>query len=311
MKTIILNETTISQGAELLRKKELVAFPTETVYGLGAGIFFPEAIQKIYQVKGRPSDNPLIAHVGSLEQCKQLALFLSPLFYKLAEAFFPGPLTLIVDKAPSVPEIVSGGLKTVAIRMPSHPIANQLINQVGMPLAAPSANLSGRPSSTKVEHVIHDFNGKIAAVIDGGVTRFGLESTVVDLVSFEGPTLMRHGALKKEAIEKVLGKSLATYSEGPNSSPGMRYRHYAPDIPVSVFRDREEFETYRTKPNLLILSTEEHPFFYIPLQSKTLYATLRLAEKNGYDEIIIFCPGKVDPALQNRLEKITYEDNLH
>lgn len=309
MKTLILNDTSISKGVELLKKEELVAFPTETVYGLGAGVFLPGAIQKIYQAKGRPADNPLIVHVGALDQCEKLAASLPEIFYKLASAFFPGPLTLIVNKDPSVPGIVSAGLQTIAIRMPSHPIARQLINELGMPIAAPSANLSGRPSSTTVDHVLYDFDGKIAAIIDGGPSMLGLESTVVDLVSFESPTLLRFGALKKEAIEEVLGEEIAIYSKGAKSSPGMKYRHYAPDIPVSFFKDEQKFNAYRRgQSNAFILSTEKQ---FTPLQSETLYANLRLAEAKGYDEIIIFCPGSVDAALQNRLEKIVHEIDYH
>lgn len=307
METLLINQADFSTAISLLKKGELVAFPTETVYGLGASVFSEEAIQKIYQVKGRPQDNPLIAHIAHLVECEKLAQDLPATFFQLATAFFPGPLTLIVKRHPRVPSIVSAGLETIALRMPSLPLANQLIREFGEPLVAPSANLSGRPSSTTAEHVLHDFQGKIAGVMDGGPCSFGMESTVVDLVSFQRPTLLRYGVLKKEAIEKVLGLEVAVYSDGPRSSPGMKYRHYAPNLPVSLITERKELKrSLEESKNILVLSTEKHPFFSLPLESKTLYANLRLAEEKGYEKVVIFCPDGIEEALQNRLEKIIH-----
>ncbi|NGX48396.1 MAG: Threonylcarbamoyl-AMP synthase [Chlamydiae bacterium] len=309
METLILNENSLMQAAQLLKEGELVAFPTETVYGLGAPVFAPETIQKIYEVKGRPQDNPLIVHMMSLADSEKLARDLPSIFFQLADAFFPGPLTLVVKRNPRVPSIVSAGLDTIALRIPSHPVASALISHLGEPLVAPSANLSGRPSSTTSEHVLNDFNGKIAAVVDGGSCLHGMESTVIDLVSFDRPTLLRHGALKKEAIEGVLGLDVAVCTRGLQSSPGMKYR---PNLSVHVFSEIKQFEGHLAKgKKAFVLSTEEHSFPFTFLESETLYANLRLAEENGYDEVVIYCPNDVSEALKNRLEKISHESNRH
>jgi L-threonylcarbamoyladenylate synthase len=224
-------------------------------------------------------------------------------FHKLTKAFFPGPLTLIVRKKKEVPAIATGGLETVGIRCPDQHLAQQLIAAVGVPLVAPSANISGSPSSTTAEHVLADFNGKIAAVIDGGPCIYGLESTVVDLVSFDQPTLVRPGALQKEVIEERLGAPIGLYTEGPKSAPGMKYRHYSPAIPVHVFTNSKAF-----KEHLAL----RHNTFSIPCQQltgKTLYALLRYADKSGYDSIAIDSSECNEMALINRLEKMD-ESNL-
>lgn len=298
MKTKLLSENDLQIAAALLKAEQLVAFPTETVYGLGGRLFSEKAIQSIFRAKGRPSDNPLIAHMASPQNWEQLAERVPKTYHLLAEAFFPGPLTLIVAKKPRVPKSATGGLETVAIRCPDHDLARKLIKLVGEPLVAPSANLSGRPSSTTAQHVLADFEGKIPAVLDGGPCEHGLESTVIDLVSFEQPTLLRPGALKKEAIEEVLGHSIALYTKGPNSSPGMKYRHYAPSIPVYVFSDAGQFQSYLSKGRKTFSIDREE------LDGKTLYASLRFAEQNGYDDIAIESHKCSDPALLNRLEKI-------
>ncbi len=310
MQTKILNEKGIDLAARLLKAGEVVAFPTETVYGLGAPIFQPDTVEKIFAIKGRALDNPLIAHIASLEDCAQIAGELPESFFRLAEAFFPGPLTLVVRKKGAVPSIVSAGLNTIAIRMPKHPIAIALIKAVGQPLVAPSANISGRPSSTTAEHVMADFEGRIGAVLDGGPCLHGMESTVIDLCSFEQPTLLRYGALSKEAIEAVLQQEIAVYTKGPKSSPGMKYRHYAPKVPVRLFFDRESFEKHPGK-NGLVLSSQSLATAHFPLQAKTLYAYLRLADQKGYDEVVVLCENVNDATLLNRLEKITSESNHH
>lgn len=295
----ILNPDQIPLAAQLLLQGELVAFPTETVYGLGAPIFHPETISKIYAAKGRPSDNPLIAHISSLAQAEQIARDIPPEFYLLAKAFFPGPLTIVLKKQPSVPSIVSGGLDTIAIRMPSHPIALALIEAVGQPLVAPSANLSGKPSSTTAHHVVADFEGKIGVVIDGGETKYGMESTVISLVA-DTPRLLRLGALSPEEIEKVLGQGLQEASrEDKLSSPGTRYRHYAPSARVKLFTSSSELDLHlKTSPaqSRLVLSK---------VQGASLYALLRQADDEKKDEILIVCDAEMlqDRALMDRLYK--------
>jgi len=294
----ILLEHEIQKAAMLLKSDRLVAFPTETVYGLGGRLFSKAAIQAIFQAKSRPSDNPLIAHVAHAEDWVQLADRIPENYHLLSKAFFPGPLTLVVKKKSSVPKLATAGLETIAIRCPEHKLARKLIQLVGEPLVAPSANVSGRPSSTTAQHVLNDFEGIIPAVLDGGPCKHGLESTVIDLVSFDRPTLLRSGALKKELIEEVLGMSIDHYEKGPKSSPGMKYRHYAPSIPVFVFSDANQFESH--------LLRGKKTFFIRPcqLKGKTLYASLRFAEQNEYDDVAIDSSQCFDPALLNRLEKM-------
>jgi L-threonylcarbamoyladenylate synthase len=293
---LILHPDQIALAAEFLRKGELVAFPTETVYGLGAPIFNPEAMAKIYLAKGRPSDNPLIAHIASLDQIDLIARDIPPAFYLLAKKFFPGPLTVVLKKHPSVPSIVSGGLDTIAIRMPSHPIAQELIKAVGQPLVAPSANLSGKPSSTTVQHVVNDFEGKIEAVIDGGPTEYGVESTVVSLVA--EPCLLRLGAVPKAAIEAVVGPLGEATSEGKLSSPGTRYRHYAPEARIKLFANQEDLKSYLEKAPTL------NRWINPAMTVASLYAQLRLADIEKVEEIVIDCSAlEQNPVLMDRLLK--------
>jgi L-threonylcarbamoyladenylate synthase len=291
---IILQPDQISLAAEYLQKGELVAFPTETVYGLGAPIFNPDAIAKIYLAKGRPSDNPLIAHISSLDQINQIARDIPEEFYLLAKEFFPGPLTVVLKKHSSVPAIVSGGLDTIAVRMPDHPIAKQLILAVGEPLVAPSANLSGKPSSTTAQHVAADFEGKIKAVIDGGPTHYGIESTVVSLVA--EPCLLRLGAIPKAEIEKILPLGEAT---NKFSSPGTRYRHYAPEASIKLFESQNEMERYlQKKPNLRRLVNPK-------VTTANVYAMLRQADDEKVEEIVIYCSPemRLNHVLMDRLLK--------
>jgi Sua5/YciO/YrdC/YwlC family protein len=298
LKVLVLKPDQITLAAELLRKGELVAFPTETVYGLAAPIFNPETIAKIYKAKGRPSDNPLIAHIASLDQIEQIAREIPPEFYLLAKKFFPGPLTVVLKKHPSVPAIVSGGLDTIAVRMPSHPVARQLILAVGQPLVAPSANLSGKPSSTTAQHVAADFEGKIRAVIDGGAAEFGIESTVVSLVST--PCLLRWGAVSKEEIEAVLGKPLAApTSSDLLASPGTRYRHYSPEAKIKLFTTQAEMDVY------LLTSPARRRHIVHEITPSNLYALLRQADEEEIEEIIVFCSPQMlqNSALMDRLKK--------
>ena len=237
----------LNEAAMILKNGGLVAFPTETVYGLGADGLNPEASKKIYAAKGRPSDNPLIIHIAGFEALDELTMECPEKGRKLAEFFWPGPLTIIFKKSEKVPYSTTGGLDTVAIRMPSHPIAYELIRQSGIYIAAPSANISGRPSPTKAEHVIEDMDGKIEMIIDGGRVQIGLESTIVD-VTGPVPTILRPGYITATMIEKVIGpveydravltrvKDLAIVPK----APGMKYKHYAPKGNLTIYEGNSE-----------------------------------------------------------------------
>jgi L-threonylcarbamoyladenylate synthase len=218
-------------AAQILRDGGLVAFPTETVYGLGADAFSWSAVARIFEAKGRPADDPLIVHVLDLEQAARVAR-LSALARELAEAFMPGPLTLVLPRLAVVPDVVTAGLDTVAVRMPAHPVALALLASAGLPIAAPSANLFSRPSPTRASHVLEDLGGRIDAIVDGGPSPVGVESTIVDL-SEQEPRLLRPGGLAAEAIEAVLGQPLlpAVAAVAPRA-PGMLATHYAPRTPL-------------------------------------------------------------------------------
>lgn len=229
-----ITDDMLLEAAGIIRGGGLVAFPTETVYGLGTNALNEEAAKKIYAAKGRPSDNPLIAHIASMEELVPLVAEIPAAGRKLAAAYWPGPLTMVFPKSAKVPYGTTGGLETVAVRMPSHPLARKLIALAGVPIAAPSANLSGRPSPTRAEHVWQDMNGRIDMVIDGGAVGIGVESTIVDM-SGEVPTLLRPGAITLEMLKDVIGgveidpAILGPLSEDVKpKAPGMKYRHYAP-----------------------------------------------------------------------------------
>ena len=228
-----------------LRQGELVAFPTETVYGLGASAMNPQAVARIFSVKGRPPDNPLIVHSADIAGLEPLVQTLSPLARKLLLAFAPGPLTLVLPRSARVPAVVTAGLDTVAVRIPDHPVAHRLLDLAGIGVAAPSANRSGRPSPTLAWHVLQDLDGRIPYLIDGGPCRYGLESTVVDL-SGDRPVILRPGSVTAEAISRVAGieTKLAETGrrddgesqerDGQPRAPGMKYRHYAPNARVVI-----------------------------------------------------------------------------
>ncbi len=232
----------INKVASILRDGGLAAIPTETVYGLAANALNPDAVNKIFAAKGRPNDNPLIVHVSSLEEVYPLVTEFPDRAKALADAFWPGPLTIILPKADIVPDEVSPNLSTVAIRMPSHPIARAIIKAAGVPLAAPSANSSGFPSPTKVQHVIDDMNSKIDAIVDGGESSVGVESTVITLAT-PVPKLLRPGGITPEQLESVLGEIeidravLEQLAEGEvAASPGMKYKHYSPNAEVYIIK---------------------------------------------------------------------------
>lgn len=230
----------IEEAGALLRAGEVVGIPTETVYGLAADALNPQAVKRIFEAKGRPQDNPLIVHIADLSMVREIATEFPPEAQKLADAFWPGPLTIILPKQDKIPIVTSGGLNTVGIRFPVHPMAQAIIRAAGVPLAAPSANTSGRPSTTTAQHVMEDLHGKIAAVVDGGPCSVGVESTVVSLCG-ERPRLLRPGGISLEQLQSVLGevdvdralKEKIDDSEKV-SAPGMKYRHYAPKAPVTV-----------------------------------------------------------------------------
>ena len=253
METKILStsEYDIALAGEIIAKGGLVAFPTETVYGLGADALNENAVKSIYAAKGRPSDNPLIVHICEKEDIVPLVKEVTPKARALMDAFFPGPLTIILPKSDRVGNVVSGGLDTVAVRMPQNEIARRLIRAAGCPVAAPSANTSGLPSPTRAKYVIEDMNGKIDAIIDGGDCEFGVESTVITLAG-DVPTILRPGAVTKEMIESVIGETEVARAvlEGMKNdevaaSPGMKYKHYAPKAQVVIVdAEKEVYENF-------------------------------------------------------------------
>ena len=224
---------TIGKAAHILKQGGTVAFPTETVYGLGADALNPAAVLKIFEAKGRPADNPLIVHIASRDSLDKIATDIPPIAFELMDAFWPGPLTLVLKRKNAVPDITTGGLDTVAVRMPDNPVALALIKKAGTPLAAPSANTSGRPSPTTAEHVVSDLSGRINAVIDGGAVEVGVESTVLDITS-DVPVILRPGGVGVEEIRKYVGEIVIGYKDqiaGESEvvrSPGMKYTHYSP-----------------------------------------------------------------------------------
>ena len=247
----------LKRAGAVIRAGGLVAFPTETVYGLGGNALDADASRRIYAAKGRPSDNPLIVHISDFSQVFMLAEEVPETAKRLADAFWPGPLTMILKKAELVPETTTGGLDTVALRMPNHPAALGLIEQAGVPIAAPSANRSGRPSPTTAAHVFEDMDGKIPMILDGGEVEIGVESTIVDLTG-EVPMVLRPGYISREMLQEVLGVAVeldpaivvkpvtdeATGTQEKDGeaqplrprAPGMRYRHYAPKAPLILVK---------------------------------------------------------------------------
>ena len=238
MDTKIISD--MREAAALLQKGEVVAFATETVYGLGADATSGEAIQKIFAAKGRPSDNPLIVHIASTQQLGQVVTAVPDYAKKLMDAFWPGPLTLVLPKSAEISPLTTAGLSTVGVRVPDHPLALRLLEAANIPIAAPSANVSGRPSPTKAAHVLEDLNGKIPAILDGGDCDIGLESTVLDCTT-EIPVILRPGNVSKEQIENLIGRVEVSTPDVQNSpkSPGMKYQHYAPKAPLVVVQSGE------------------------------------------------------------------------
>jgi L-threonylcarbamoyladenylate synthase len=269
METKVLTEKDedIKVAADIIAAGGLVAFPTETVYGLGADAMNPDAVRMVYKVKGRPADNPSIVHICDKDMFSEYALFVTKDMERLMDIFWPGPMTMIVQRVDAIPDVTTGGLDTVGIRMPSNETARKLIKMSGCAIAAPSANLSGKPSPTTAQHVLHDLDGKIDAVIDGGKCKFGIESTVVDMTG-DVPMILRPGMITQADIEHALGKKVLmdpALNKKPDKdaaknlkpkAPGMKYRHYAPEAPMIIYEGEPDavqaaIDTERNERELL------------------------------------------------------------
>lgn len=289
----------------LIRAGELVAFPTETVYGLGANALNPEAVKKVYLAKGRPSDNPLIVHIASPDDIDKVARSVPDKARLVIEKFMPGSVTVVMPKRPEIPDCVTGGLDTVAVRMPLHPVALDFIRACGVPICAPSANTSTRPSPTLASHVYDDLGGKIAAILDGGACAVGVESTVIDFVD-DTPRLLRAGGMPLEPLEEVIGKIQREVKSDKPLCPGMKYKHYAPtcDVTVVMPGEKQQQKTIDLYDKLVsegkktvILSLEGHipaygdrNIFNVGADSReyahNLFLLLRECDKVGYDAAI-------------------------
>ena len=331
MKTLLLSAAdaaTPEIAADLIRKGELVAIPTETVYGLGADGLKESAVAKIFEAKGRPQDNPLILHIWDAEQMELFCHDIPKAAYDLAEAFWPGPLTIVLPARDNVPRRTTGGLDTVALRCPDNAVTREIIRLSGVPIAAPSANISGKPSTTTAEHVLHDHDGKIAAIVDGGPCRVGVESTIVDLTE-QRPRLLRPGGITPEQLIAVLGDLVVDKAvtaqidkDAVVKAPGMKYRHYAPSEPVVIVAgSREKAAAYIRRhfiPGDRVLCFEEELPLYAgcnPLAygqeadagtlSAGLFAALRELDDPAIHQVYARCPvgGGVAYAVQNRLKK--------
>lgn len=313
METRILgtSEEDIERAAEIIRQGGLVAFPTETVYGLGADALNPEAVGKVYAAKGRPSDNPMIVHISSKDDLTRLTFEITEDMKKLADVFWPGPLTMVVPARPVVPKVTTGGLDTVAVRMPSDLTAASLITASGVPIAAPSANLSGKPSPTTARHVIDDLDGRIDAIIEGGDCQVGIESTVVDMTG-SVPAVLRPGIITQEQLSSALVKTveldpvlltkpeikrgeglLETDGDFKPKSPGMKYKHYAPKAEMIIYKgDREKAALAMAEEKLrrvecgqkveIIIYDDEEP----EKAAREFFAKLRACDKAGVDVIL-------------------------
>jgi len=245
------DEAALSEAAELIREGKLVGLPTETVYGLGANALNPDAVRDIFEAKGRPGDNPLIVHISAMDELRPLiSCEPSPAALRLAEAYWPGPLTMIFPRSEVVPLRTTGGLNTVAVRMPAHPVAQEVIRRAGVPVAAPSGNRSGRPSPTTADHMFEDMDGRIPMILDGGDCDVGVESTVVDMTG-DVPRILRPGGITLEMIANICGACEVDSAvmrplkkdEKPRS-PGMKYRHYAPEGALTIYHGEAEKVAY-------------------------------------------------------------------
>lgn len=319
-----INGTALARAGEILRHGGLVVFPTETVYGLGANALDADAAKKIYTAKGRPSDNPLIVHIASPEEADQYAVT-GDIYRRLADAFMPGPLTVILPKRDCIPDAVTGGLDSVGIRCPENEVARAMIAAAGVPVAAPSANISGKPSPTSAEHVRYDLNGKVDMILDGGECTVGLESTIVKVVG-DKLLLLRPGGITLDMLETLFGEvevsEAVTEQLGENVrplSPGMKYRHYAPTAPLCLVGGSDEkriaYFSAADSDTLLLVFEEEAALFPTHKiicigkkgdavsQAKRLFAALREADAVGCKAILAPLPEKsgMGLALYNRM----------
>ena len=331
MQTLLLSARepgTPALAAELIKRGELVAIPTETVYGLGANGLDEAAVAKIFEAKGRPQDNPLILHICGPEQIELFCHHIPQKAYDLARTYWPGPLTMVLPARDSVPRRTTAGLDTVAVRCPDNAVTREIIRLSGVPIAAPSANLSGKPSTTTAEHVLHDHDGRIAAVVDGGPCRVGVESTIVDLTE-DRPRLLRPGGITPEQLIAVLGDLVVDKAvtaqidkDAVVKAPGMKYRHYAPAEPVVIVSgSREKAAAYIHRhfvPGDRVLCFQEElplyegcsPLAYgreadVNTLSAGLFAALRELDDPSIHQVYARCPvgGGVAYAVQNRLKK--------
>ncbi len=315
-------------AAGILRRGGLVAIPTETVYGLGANGLDAAAVKKIFLAKGRPQDNPLILHVADSTQMEAFCYDIPQAAYALAEAFWPGPLTMVLKARKCVPRTTTAGLSTVAIRCPDSDVTRRIIRLAGVPIAAPSANLSGKPSTTTAQHVLHDHDGRIDAVVDGGPCRVGVESTIVDL-SEEHPRLLRPGGITPEQLKAVLGELIVDRAvtaqiskDAVVKAPGMKYKHYAPQAEVIIVSGSRKaaaryIGAHFAPGDRVLCFSEELPLYWdcAPLAygqeadaatlSAGLFAALRELDRPDIRRIFARCPtgGGIAYAVQNRLKK--------
>ena len=319
---------TAAVAADIIKAGGLVAIPTETVYGLGANGMDEAAVAKIFEAKGRPQDNPLILHICGAEQIELFCHDVPREAYFLAEKFWPGPLTMVLPAKDCVPRRTTGGLNTVAVRCPDNAVTREIIRLAGVPLAAPSANISGKPSTTTAQHVLHDHDGRIDAVVDGGACRVGLESTIVDLTG-DRPRLLRPGGVTPEELKELLGELVVDKAvtaqidkDAVVKAPGMKYQHYAPDCDVIIVSgSREQAAAYikrHFKTGDRVLCFEEELPLYAQCQplsygreedveslSAGLFAALRELDERGVARVFARCPvgGGIAYAVQNRLKK--------
>lgn len=297
----------IEIAAKIIRKNGVVAFPTETVYGLGANALNEKAIKKIFKAKGRPQDNPLIVHIANKDSLKEIVKEIPLKAKQLIDHFWPGSLTIVLKKKNKIPKVVTANLDSVAVRMPKNKIALELIKKSKRPIAAPSANTSTKPSPTKAEHVIEDLDKKIDAIIKGPNVQVGLESTVIDLTS-KTPTILRPGKITKKEIEKIIGKvKTKTRSGKETKSPGMKYKHYSPKAKVIIApkkRFKELKRKYKDKKVATIKKGLTKKKF-----AKNLFSNFRKMDKKGYEIILVesIREDGLGIAIMNRLKKAASE----